>query len=214
MNAPTLIMRWVDVYTRGLDPLIAGDRREELASDLWEHAAHDQDAGGAMLSRAIRGMPADLAWRYEKQRAAAQLLPRSTRLIGGSIRALVLLAASSLVALGVISIARTFAYVSRGDIRPWSETSMWVVSLTGLVVVGVALTARARTRALGALVLAAGSPVIHFALFDLYNKSATIAALSYRPGWSESIVLGMAAYTTLFIAAAILWLPQTTKATS
>lgn len=214
MRATDLILRWCDVYTRGLNPAIAGDRRDELASDLWEHAAAEPKASAAILSRAIRGVPADLAWRYEQRRAESLLLPRSTRVIGGSIRALVLIAASSLIALGVVAIARTAAAVASGSARPWSETAVWVIALTGLAVVGTILTLPARTRVFGALVLAASSAVIHFALYDLITKSATIGVLTFRPGWSESIVLLIASYVVVFTSAAILWLPQRSKATS
>lgn len=214
MRAPDLILRWCDLYTRGLDPAIAGDRRAELASDVYEHTAWDPTGGAAILSRAVRGVPADLAWRFEQQRAAARLLPRSTRLVNGSIRTLVLVAASSLIALGVVAIARTAAAVASGAVRPWSETAIWVIALTALAVVGLALTVRTRTRVVGAVALALSSAVVHFGLFDLLTKSATIGVISFRPGWSESIVLLMCSYVVLFIAAAIHWLPQPTKATS
>lgn len=205
-------MRWCELYTRGLDPAVAGDRRAELASDLHEHAAWDAGAGAAMLSRAIRGVPADLAWRYGEQRAAARLLPRSQRVVSGSVRALVLLAASSLLVLGVLAISRTAAFVARGEIRPWSETAMWVIGLTGLAAVGLLLTLRTRTRLLGALSLAGSSALVHVALYDLLTKSATVGALGFTPGWSMAVGLLIAAYVTLFTAAAVLWLPQTTKA--
>lgn len=214
MKTSELILQWCDLYTRGLNPVVAGDRRDELMSDLWEHAAAEPKASTAMLSRAIRGVPADLAWRYEQRRAQAQRAPRSTRVVGGSIRALVLLAASSLIVLGVVAIARTAAAVAGGGIRPWSETAVWVIALTSLAVVGSVLTLKASTRAFGALALAASSALIHFALFDLITKSATLGVLSFRPGWSESIVLLIASYVVLFISAAILWLPQRSKATS
>ena len=213
MRTSELILRWCEVYTRGLSPAIAGERRDELASDLWEHAAAEPRPAASMLSRAIRGVPADLAWRHEQRRAEARLLPRSTRVIGGSIRALVLLAASSLITLGVVAIARTAAAVASGTVRPGSETAVWVIALTSLAVVGVILTLRMKTRAFGAVSLAASSALIHFALFDLINKSATVGVLSFRPWWSESIVLLIASYVVLFIAAAILWLPQSSKAT-
>ncbi|MCZ6544702.1 MAG: hypothetical protein O6913_03230 [Chloroflexi bacterium] len=60
---------WVRAYTTGLPRPIGQDRRDEIASDLWEHAA-DAGASGAgarttaaqIFGRAVLGMPADLSW--------------------------------------------------------------------------------------------------------------------------------------------------------
>ena len=213
MRAPELILRWCEVYTRGLSPAVAGDRRDELASDLWEHAAAEPRATAAMLSRAIRGVPADLAWRYEQRRAAQRLLPLETRVVGGAVAGLVVLAASALIVFGVIVITRTAFFVSQQYIRPWSETAVWVIGLTALAIVGTLLLLRRRTRALGALALAASAPLVHLGLFDLLNKSATIGALSYTPGWGTAVVCVMVFLVLLFASAAVLWMP-TRKASS
>jgi hypothetical protein len=207
MRTSDLILRWCELYTRGLSPAVAGDRRDELASDLWEHAAHEPRAARAMLSRAIRGVPADLAWRYEQRRSAQRLVPLETRVVAGSVAALVTLAASALIALGVIAIVRTGLYVSLGYVRPWSETAIWVIGLTALAAVGCALLLRRRTRPLGAIVLAGSSPLVHVALYDLYSKSATIIALSNTSVWGTAIVCVMVSLVLLFVSAAVLWMP-------
>lgn len=60
------VRRWVRLYTRGL-PADEGERRRlELESDLWEHF-HDTAEPGtatALLGRFLRGIPADVWWRY------------------------------------------------------------------------------------------------------------------------------------------------------
>ena len=208
MTAAELILWWCEVYTRGLSPAVAGDRRAELASDLWEHATAEPRAAGAMLSRAIRGVPADLAWRYEQRRSAQRLVPMETRIIGGGVAWLVGVAASTLIAFGLVAIGRTAVYVSQQYVRPWSETAIWVLALTALAIAGTLLLLRRRTRSLGAAALAASAPLVHFGLYDLYNKSATIGALSYSPGWSVAVVCVMAFLVLLFAAAAVLWLPS------
>jgi cytochrome b6-f complex iron-sulfur subunit len=57
---------WTHVFTLGLAGDFGKARREQVASDLWEQA-HDATAGRAVafsvLSRLVRGMPADIAWR-------------------------------------------------------------------------------------------------------------------------------------------------------
>jgi hypothetical protein len=60
------VRRWLALYTRGL-PLEARERRcLEVESDMWEHLhdADEPDAARAVLGRSLRGMPADVRWRY------------------------------------------------------------------------------------------------------------------------------------------------------
>ena len=208
MRAAGLVLRWAEIYTRGLDPVAAGTRRDELASDVWEHAAHAPRAGAAILWRAIRGVPADLAWRHDERRRVRGLLPRSQQIVSGGIGVLVVAAASALIVFGVIAISRTSALALQGAIRPFSETAIWVIGLTALAIVGTALLLRQRTRSLGALALAASSAVVHFGLYDLINKSATIGAMIVLPHWSIAIACLIGALVLLFLSAALLWAPS------
>ena len=61
-----MVRRWAALYTRGL-PVDVRDRRLlELESDVWEHL-HDADERNvrrAMFGRFLRGIPADVWWRY------------------------------------------------------------------------------------------------------------------------------------------------------
>jgi hypothetical protein len=68
--AAALASRWVGFYSRDLPARVARTRREELASDLFEHRAHDQRngiastaTGAAILQRVLLGVAADLGWR-------------------------------------------------------------------------------------------------------------------------------------------------------
>lgn len=65
-----LVGRWVRRYTRGLPAEVAGRRVEEIDADLADHTAHERAAGTGdrcialgILSRMVRGVPADTAWR-------------------------------------------------------------------------------------------------------------------------------------------------------
>ena len=76
-----LARNWVRVYTRGLPADTAERRREELASDLFEHASLAGPSSGhqtEVLGRVLWGIPADLSWR----RAARA--PRLRRLETGA----------------------------------------------------------------------------------------------------------------------------------
>jgi hypothetical protein len=67
-----LVRGWVQLYTRGLPDGVRDGRRDELEADLWDEAAEAADLGNerligrARLSRLLRGMPADIAWRIEQ----------------------------------------------------------------------------------------------------------------------------------------------------
>ncbi|QFU88270.1 hypothetical protein [Amycolatopsis sp. YIM 10] len=65
-----LVRRWARFYTRGLPAPVAERRIAELDADLHDHLAYERAArtGGTrialgLLSRMIRGLPADLSWR-------------------------------------------------------------------------------------------------------------------------------------------------------
>jgi hypothetical protein len=62
--------RWVRIYTRGL-PLEIGERRAlEIESDLWEHLHDPGTADREVLGRTLRGIHADVWWRYRSLLAA------------------------------------------------------------------------------------------------------------------------------------------------
>ncbi len=61
-----MVRRWVALYTRGLSVDVRDRRFLELESDVWEHL-HDADepnASRAVYGRFLRGIPADVWWRY------------------------------------------------------------------------------------------------------------------------------------------------------
>ena len=81
--------RWVWVYTRKLPADHAQRRREEIESDLFEHATEAQRAGvdrlrldAEVLARVLVGVPADLTWRR------ATRGPQQRLALGGSTMSL------------------------------------------------------------------------------------------------------------------------------
>lgn len=62
--AARLCRRWASAYTRGLPAEIGERRLLEIESDLWEHL-HDPDTvDREILGRTLRGIHADVWWRY------------------------------------------------------------------------------------------------------------------------------------------------------
>ncbi len=213
MNVMTLVLRWCDFYTRDLDPAIATGRRDELRSDLWEHARWSEGkSGGAILWRAIRGVPADLAWRHEQRVAAARLVPMGRRVLGAGVATLSVGAASLLIALGVVTLARRAWAVGNSFVPAWSTNAAWILALTVLATVGALLLIRRRTRSLGAGALALSTALIHFALYELSNKSDTLVALTQTPLWNVAIGCSALCLVCVFLSEALLSLP-TRKAT-
>ena len=76
--AVALARSWVRLYTYGTDPETAQRRRAEFESDLWEslyeagRPAEPTLRSIEILDRLLRGVPADLVWRFEALRAPAR----------------------------------------------------------------------------------------------------------------------------------------------
>jgi hypothetical protein len=74
-----LVAIWVRLYTRDLPPAVAQRRVDELAADLHDQIAHGRSTGigdrriaFAIVSRMLRGLAADAAWRGRQARPAAR----------------------------------------------------------------------------------------------------------------------------------------------
>jgi hypothetical protein len=86
MSAERVVLWWVDRYTRGLPEPVREARRDEIASDVWEQrAATGTRLSGDLdlLSRCVRGMPADLLWRRSRRRRRALSSARATFRVAG-----------------------------------------------------------------------------------------------------------------------------------
>jgi hypothetical protein len=59
-----LIRAWTYVYTLALPADIRDRRRAEIASDIWESGCDNASQWSALI-RFLRGVPADLIWRFE-----------------------------------------------------------------------------------------------------------------------------------------------------
>lgn len=123
---------WTALYTRGLPADTAERRRDEIRSDLFEHA---QAAGVTptqqidVLGRVLWGIPADLSWR----RAARA--SRERRLATGETMTLQKSMFGSAVAVTVIFLWFTLGFAFGGY---WGA----LAALTGAVMVGVGLRVR------------------------------------------------------------------------
>ena len=152
-----LVARWVRFYTRDLATPIAERRVDEIDADLDEHIAHERAHGTSdlrialsILSRMVRGLAADVAWRGRQARAAAlhstteETMKTSKTLYRSVVR----------VALGVaflLSLPLVGMLIS--DDVVWSLADFALASVL-LTTIGVALELAARKA--GNLALALG----------------------------------------------------------
>jgi hypothetical protein len=74
-----LVARWVRFYTRDLPAPIAQRRVDEIGADLHDHIAHERANGISdrrivlgIVSRMVRGLAADAAWRGRQAKIAAR----------------------------------------------------------------------------------------------------------------------------------------------
>lgn len=178
--ASRLALDWAGWYTRDLEPEVAGGRRDEIASDVWEQTARQADRpafalAASIASRVVRGIPADLAWRWRMP----SLAPREPLAARVGFALAVLLPTLAL-GLGIWALGRAGVGLLRGEALPSILTvSSAALGVVGLLL-GLRLVARLRTRRLGLLWLAAATAVtLHFAALVLVTLSASFQELYY-----------------------------------
>ena len=220
----TMVRRWVVLYTRGL-PMDVRDRRLlELESDVWEHL-HDADepnARRAMFGRFLRGMPADVWWRYHtllESRGARQRSQKMTTSrrgnwwviltailgvvpLGISLAMIATVSGGGAIRLvGVAGAAVSGALLIGGLIRRQSD----LISGSQMIVAGAALTLFGiETLPVGIIVLVSGLWTGNLQL------SAASDAPNLRPVRQQQI--NMTHYWYLWLAGAALlfaigWIP-------
>lgn len=177
MIAERITLRWVSLYTRGLPAVVGDERRREVESDIWEHRAH-AGAGRrvelAVLSRTVRGLPADLSWR-RGQRTGSRLPSRTAvaRALGWAVAVVsysFLVAQFTWASTALVGLDFYGEDWAPGDVEWYSRTC---AALLALLVAGAAvLRRRPRT---GAALVAAGvvvPPVVFWWAAPLYAPMA------------------------------------------
>jgi hypothetical protein len=220
--ASRFALSWAGWYTRDLEPTTASERRDEIASDVWEQVAGQADRPAAALaasivSRVVRGIPADLAWRW---RMPAQ--PRAVRQPAAVRAALVvaMVVAGSSLALGTAALVRVGIGLARAEALP-SVTTVTSVALgvAGLLA-GFALLRRGRTRRLALIWLAGATGVtLHFASLTMVTLSPTfqvpyirlimVSGQGWLPWWF--LIVGAIAAFPALVAVTIETAPRSAR---
>ncbi|GAB2756522.1 hypothetical protein [Amycolatopsis magusensis] len=197
-RAAALVGRWVRFYTRDLPTPIAERRIAELDADLHDHLAHERATGTGdsrialgVLSRMLRGLPADYSWRSHLfQIHLPENVMKKQKTAYRSAVVVALFAALTLLwglgAVGLIGVEG-----DRADLM-----------YLGVLAVGVVGTLAARFRPAGMsralLATAAATAVVAVIAFALGKH--------HSPATSVLELLGLNAFfTTLFAASAYLF---------
>jgi hypothetical protein len=206
------VLAWGRWYTRDLPEDLAADRLAELESDVFEERAAAGDAAGvgrSIVGRAIRGVPADLAWRTARLRGVSLTAPKGTFPL--ALPAVAHVATVLLLAWAVLIVVRVGAGILDGTwTGAWDLVAAGVVGL-GLALIGSALTFVPEARWLGALWLAVASYVLlRFGMYALIATSTTLGAV-YTSALAETILINRvlsAAGVLFFVSMAAWWLPS------
>ncbi|WP_431030860.1 hypothetical protein [Plantibacter sp. RU18] len=219
------VLNWCGWYTRDLSPDVAGERRDEIASDLHEHAVWAEKTGVTpqrlrydIILRAIRGIPHDLSWRSGQLRAGhgADPMPLGMRRAGDVLAALVVTGGVLVAGAALFLLIRVLRALVIGDVLevPAGAVSVVIAAIFGGA--GLVLSLRRRVRWLGAALLAPASVLIGVFAGDIvYHVSATggliVSRLSshvagLEPWWVVSVSIGVGAALG-FIGAAVWWWP-------
>lgn len=212
-SAARSVLRWCAVYTRGLDPAVAADRQDEIASDLHEHAAW---AGAEGISarrlawsvrfRALLGAAADVAWRRQQVRTAAPTIRIALRANAAVLTAMMMTAAV-LGGTGVFTIARVIRAVQIGDIGVVPKQTLEVGGFTVLALAAGILLVRRRGRVWGAVLLlipAVFTFQVAGAVMWLVSAS-TVVAFHHAPWWNTAALVAGISLAVLCAAAALYW---------
>ena len=91
-RAAGLVVRWVRCYTRRLPAAIADRRIEEITADLHDHIAYERADGVSdrrialrVLSRMVRGLAADAAWRGRIRPWRSDLMKSFAAVLAGAL---------------------------------------------------------------------------------------------------------------------------------
>jgi hypothetical protein len=176
--------RWVAVYTAAAPAWQAADRRAEVAADVADELrATGPEGSGRVVSRLLRGMPADLAWRLSVEFSsgrAAWHLAHPVALIGAlTVLSVPFIAVGDLVRRTATSTSRLAAIVHGA------------VALLAAAVVTMAFTGLVRRLADRRPLLGSGRPILA-RVRRLAGVAACVAwALAalwrFVPGWGSRV---------------------------
>jgi hypothetical protein len=175
-----LVARWARLYTLGLPTPTRQRRVSEIAADLHDQIAHERAHGTgdrrialSILSRMVRGLPADASWR---SRQAPDPAARRS-LIG------IMLAAAFLLSVPLVAMQVT-------DEVAWGPGDFVVA---GALIVGTGLLLRAAVRKAGDLAYRAAVGVALAAAFVLVWTNLAVGLIGEPGDLANAMYVGVLA---------------------
>ncbi len=199
----SVVRGWVWLYTLGLPLEMRNARRAEIASDLWDQTnalgVHGPGATGdksSILLRCLRGIPADLLWRFVEARIQSSFTKERpmTQMFGvrSSLGLATMILMAMLVVASIVLIAvHTIEYddPSRRLIVPWLK---YVIGFSllflgfALSVVGFGLIQRAP--GLGAVLAIGGIWMVAVLFYWMWYPVSLFLAAGvsvFAVGWAR-----------------------------
>jgi len=176
---------WTNLYTKGLPEEAASRRREEIQSDLFEHAGEvgrSPAQQADVLGRVLWGIPADLSWR----RAARA--PRERRLVTGETMTLRRVTFVAFVIYALFELWAGIGIIGGGY---WAWGLPLLVG-SGLMVLGLRQRDQAPRRSTVLLIVGATIPAVNlFWMAVIFLPIALLLswmAIATEPGRRDPVV--------------------------
>ena len=156
--AATLARAWAAIYTFGLATHVRESRRREIDSDVWEHQ-HDAEGASSspaialqLISRMLRGAPADLLWRINVEGPQMDIRIPMERLLGVVLVAMVALVMITGAISGIDTAREGFAnelqrFADKSALENNFDTVFRVGTGLSWIVVAAIIFSTLRTRA-------------------------------------------------------------------
>lgn len=213
------VLRWTMTYTRGLDAAVAAARQDEIASDLHEHAVWARETGvttrrlaWSIRLRALRGVPADLAWRSTMLQGVDPGVRLALRADAALFSAVVMIGVLD-VGLGGFVLFRLVRALLIGDVQSVPGAALGAVALGLIALMALMAMVGEQQRAWAAFALAVPtSLIIAETGRALYFVSASAGVLQIRLPWWEPATYAIGgALALVCLTAAIHWLRLPTR---
>lgn len=179
-SAVALCRLWVRFYTRKLPDAEAQRRREEIESDLYEHAL---DAGAAgvghqrlnaeIMARLLVGVPADLSWRQATRQPQLRLaLGGNSMSLSKSTSTRLLYGLAALVVLYAwMGVAASLFMEPEPDEISGTQKLFWMgvpAASTLLLIAGLMIRSKNPRRGLHLIIAGAIGPALWFWMLPIY----------------------------------------------
>jgi hypothetical protein len=148
---------WTSIYTRGLPDDVATRRRDEIASDLYEHADELGPSSGqqlAVVGRVLWGIPADLSWRREARASHARRVTSGEPMKLNRVMQVVVALVCAFCTYGALMLL--------GQGGAGVPYMLPLIAGAGLIVVGLRQRTKAPRRSTVLLVIGTAAPVATF----------------------------------------------------